>query len=135
MNRNTADVDESAEADAVFSALSDVHRRYALYYLQDRGSATIDELATVLASWLGTREDETTVVTPEDRERLRTELDDDYLPELADTAFVRYDHETGDISVKSLPEHVETILDLSLEQQRKRSGKSDGRNFDWHTGR
>lgn len=135
MNRDTADADASANVDAIFGALSDVHRRYALYYLQDRGSATIDELATVLASWLGTREDETAVVTPADRERLRTELDDDHLPELADTAFIRYDPETGDVSVESLPEIVETILDISLEQQRERSNQFDTRSFDWHIGR
>jgi DNA-binding transcriptional ArsR family regulator len=135
MNSETADTDASAKVDAIFGALSDVHRRYTLYYLQDRGSATIDELATVLASWLGTCEDQTVVVTPNDREQLRTELADDHLPELADTAFVRYDRETGDVSVESLPEIVETILDLSLKQQRERSGQFDGRSFDWHTGR
>lgn len=135
MSRETADADVSAKVDAIFGALSDVHRRYALYYLQDRGSATIDELATVLASWLGTCEDETAVVTPADRERLLTELDDDHLPELADTAFVNYDREAGDVAVESLPEIVETILDLSLEQQREGCVQFDGRNFDWHAGR
>lgn len=134
MNRDPADIDASAEIDAIFGAISNVHRRYALYYLQDRDSATVDELATVLASWLGTREDEAAVVTPDDRERLRAELDDTHLPELADTAFVRYDCETGAVSVESLPEIGETILDLSLEQQRERSRRPDSWNFDWRSG-
>jgi len=139
MNRDaasdTTNADASAEVDAVFSALSDVHRRYTLYYLRDRGSATVDELATVLASWLGTRDDPAAVVTPEDRQRLRTELDDAHLPKLADLAFVRYDAKTGDVSVEPLPELVETILDVSLEQQRERPNQPDNRSFDWYTGR
>jgi hypothetical protein len=135
MSRDGGDADASAEIDAAFDALSDVHRRYALYYLQDRDSTTIDELATVLASWLGTREDETAVVTPEDRERLRISLHHAHLPNLAESELIRYDSETEVVSIEPLPETVQAILDLSLEQQRERTGQSEDRSFDWRTGR
>jgi hypothetical protein len=133
MSRDGGDADASAEIDAAFDALSDVHRRYALYYLQDRDSTTIDELATVLAGWLGTRDDETAVVTPEDRERLRVSLHHAHLPHLANSGLVRYDSETEAVSLEPLSETVETILDLSLEQRRERPDQSEDTSFDWRT--
>ncbi|MFC7079933.1 DUF7344 domain-containing protein [Halorussus caseinilyticus] len=125
MNDDAPDADATAEVDAVFGVLSDVHRRYALYYLRDRESATVDELATILAGWLGTREDAGKVVTPEDRERERTALHHVHLPKLAEAEYVRYDPETDDVTLELLPELAETVLDRSLDQQRDAADRSD----------
>ncbi|WP_135824331.1 DUF7344 domain-containing protein [Halorussus ruber] len=132
---DSANTDTAAEVDAAFRVLSDVHRRYALYYLRDRETATIAELATILAGWLGTRGDASRVVTTEERERLLVALHHAHLPELTKADLVSYDPETGDVSVESLPEIVEAALDTSLEQQRDAPDRPEERRFGWRTGK
>jgi hypothetical protein len=132
---DSSDTDSSAEVDAAFRVLSDAHRRYALYYLRDRETATVAELATILAGWLGTRGDASRVVTPEDRERLRVGLHHIHLPELEIAGLVRHDPETGAVSARSLPEIVERALDASIEQQRDASDRPEERRFGWRAGR
>lgn len=135
MNYDAPDPDAAAELDAAFGVLADVHRRYALNYLRDRESATLDEVATVVAGWLGTRDDPTGVVTPRHRDSVRTALHHVHLPRLAAAGFVSYDADSGDVTLESLPEFVETVLDRSLAQQRDGVEQSDESVFDRHTGR
>ncbi|WP_170977292.1 DUF7344 domain-containing protein [Halorussus salinisoli] len=130
MNDDTRDADATAEVDAVFGVLADAHRRYALYYLRDRDCATLDELATVLAGWLGTREDQGNVVTPADLEREQVSLRHVHLPRLVDAGFVRYDADSGEVTLESLPELAEKVLDRSLDQRRDASKRADRSAFD-----
>ncbi|WP_276301816.1 DUF7344 domain-containing protein [Halorussus lipolyticus] len=138
MSSDGPDADPStdpSEVDSAFRVLSDVHRRYALYYLRDRETTNLEELATVLASWLGARDDANTVITPEERERLLVALHHAHLPDLDAAGLVRYDSVTGDVSLNSLPEVVETALNLSLAQQREAPGRPEKRRFGWRAGR
>lgn len=121
-----------AVADAVFRALSETERRYVLYYLRTRNSVTVEELATVLASWLGAGDADSEVVTPDDRTRVRTQLHHVHLPRLEDEGFVRYDRVSGEVELAEVPETLDAVLDLSLAHERRvadRPGSSDDDRF------
>ncbi|MFC4448014.1 DUF7344 domain-containing protein [Halorussus aquaticus] len=135
MNYDAPDPDASPELDAAFEVLADAHRRYALYYLRGRESAALDEVATVVAGWLGTRDDPGDMVAPRDRDSVRTALHHVHLPRLAAAGYVSYDADSGAVTPESLPEFVETVLDRSLAQQRDGVEQSDESVFDRHTGR
>ena len=105
-------------ANAVFRALSNTERRYVLYYLRARRAVDVDELATVVAGWLGARESDQGIVDPEDRKRVRIRLYHDHLPRLADEGFVRYDRERAEVELEPVPETLDTVLDLSLQHER-----------------
>ena len=115
--------DADALVDATFAALSDPRRRHALYYLRERESAPLDELATVLAGWLNAREDGAGVATSEDRERVRVGLHHGQLPSLSAAGFVRYDPGSGEVALDELPEFVEVAIDRSLAVDRQRAGE------------
>lgn len=117
-----------ALVDATFAALSDVRRRHALYYLRERESTTLDELATVLTGWLNALEDESTVATPNDRERVRVGLHHAQLPTLSAAGFVRYDPDSGEVALADLPGFVELAIDRSLALDRERPGDRDRRS-------
>jgi predicted transcriptional regulator len=80
--------------DDVLRALSDRDRRVALWYLGERSTATVAELADVLASG--------------DREAARVELRHRHLPMLASAGLVEYDHEAGRAEATVAP----TVRDL-----------------------
>lgn len=70
-------------------------RRYALYHLLDRESASLAELADVLAGWEAAAGDR--VTTADDRDRCRVALYHSSLPRLADAAFVRFDRDEATV--------------------------------------
>lgn len=119
--------DADALVDATFAALSDARCRHVFYYLRERESATLDELATVLAGWLNAREDGARVATPDDRERVQVGLHHGQLPNLSAAGFVRYDPDSGEVALADLPEFVEVAIDRSLAVDREREGKRDRR--------
>lgn len=132
MVETPGDPEAIAVADAVFRALSETERRYVLYYLRTRNSVTVEELATVLAGWLGARGDESGVVTPADRAQVRTKLHHVHLPRLADEGFVRYDGVSGEVELAEVPEALDAVLDLSLAHERRTAdfpGSTDGDRF------
>lgn len=106
-------------ADAVFDTLADESRRLILYYLRDRLSAGLDELATVVSGWRRARTPGIGVVTPDDREEVRIELHHVHLPRLDDAGFLDYDPETKDATVATTPGFLDTILDRSLSDERR----------------
>lgn len=120
--------DSDALVDATFAALCDPRRRHALYHLRERESATLDELATVLAGWLNAREDGEGVATPEDRERVRIGLHHGQLPKLSAAGFVRYDADSGEVALADLPEFVEVAIEHSLALDRERAEERDRRD-------
>lgn len=117
--------DADALVDTTFAALSDVRRRHALYYLRDRESATLDELATALVGWLNAREDGAAVGTPDDREHVRVGLHHGQLPKLSAAGLVRYDPDSGEVALADLPEFVEVAIDRSLALDRERAEERD----------
>ncbi|WP_115863914.1 DUF7344 domain-containing protein [Halorussus litoreus] len=117
----------SDEVDALFDALADEHRRLVLYYLRDRESADLDELATVVSGWLQARAPDHDMVTPDDREGVRTALHHVQLPRLADTSFVSYDREAQVATLTGTTDLLAPILDQSLADDRRAVGSVDGR--------
>jgi len=115
--------DQSEVADAVFTVLLDEHRRCALYYLRERGSVTIEELATVVTGWVQVREDAFSVATPDDRERVRAALHHVHLPRIDEEGFVRYDRDSGQVTLAAVPPMLESVLDCSLERDRREAGR------------
>ncbi|APW98360.1 hypothetical protein CHINAEXTREME_11395 [Halobiforma lacisalsi AJ5] len=107
----TADVTPSL--DRVFDLLSDRRRRYALYYLNDRGDgvATVGELTDHIAA-LESREDSTggesastggPETESERKEGIRTELRHVHLPKLAEIGVVEHDQRSDTVRYWSQP--------------------------------
>lgn len=103
----------------IFDALSSRNRRYLLYYLRDRETVTIGELATALAGWEQARESGTEVVTPDDRKRILVSLHHVDLPYLEDAGFIRYDLDSKTVTFEPMSEIVDSILDESLVYERR----------------
>ncbi|WP_170977290.1 DUF7344 domain-containing protein [Halorussus salinisoli] len=110
---------------SIFDALSRTERRYLLYYLHDRGTATVEELATVLAGWLQVHENEVEIVTPDDRQRVQVSLHHVDLPKLEDEGFVRYDSDSGEVTLDSMPETFDSILSAALSFERRTAERGD----------
>jgi hypothetical protein len=127
--------EESALVDAVFSTIADDRRRYALYYLRDRGETDVETLATVVAGWTAAEADPTAVVTPEERERVHIALHHSHLPRLEREEFVRYDREAGTVELADLPEFLDTVLARSLAQRRREGEPRASDDADWHDSR
>ncbi|UPW00740.1 hypothetical protein M0R88_01230 [Halorussus gelatinilyticus] len=125
----------SALVDTVFGAISSDRRRYALYYLRNRGKTDVETLATVVAGWTSTLGDPTAVVTPDDRERVRIALHHTHLPRLEREGFVRYDRETGTVELADVPELLDTVLARSLDQRRRGVGPRATDDSDWNDSR
>jgi DNA-binding transcriptional ArsR family regulator len=84
----------SADLDAVLRAIADRERRFALYYLRERESTSVERLADVVGTWLAV-EDGTAPVDVEERDRLLHALRGTHLPELADIGLLEYDPGAG----------------------------------------
>lgn len=113
--------DSPRGVDAVFDALAHESRRLALYYLRDRTSAGLDELATVISGWRRAREHGSEIVTPDEREEVRVSLHHVHLQRLADAGFLQYDPSTGDTTIVEHSEFLDTVLDRSLSDERRKS--------------
>ena len=119
--------DANEVVDTTFDVLSDARRRHALYYLRERESTTLDELATVLAGWLNAREDGAGVATPHDRECIRIGLHHGHLPDLSAAGFVHYEPDSGEVALADLPEFTDVAIDRSLATDRAQAGERDRR--------
>lgn len=101
------------ELDTVYDILSDRHRRYALYYLQDHDPVSADELAEQIATWeanTGGTDD-----VDETQERIAIELRHTHLPKLRDTGVIEYDRRSETIRHGTPPEILQTALDSAAE--------------------
>ncbi|WP_135852907.1 DUF7344 domain-containing protein [Halorussus salinus] len=125
----------SALVDTVFSVVADDNRRYALYYLSDRGATDVERLATVVAGWTNANADPTAVVTPDERERVEIALHHVHLPRLEREGFVRYDREAGTVELADVPDLLDTVLARSLDQRRREAGPRASGDSDWHDSR
>lgn len=75
----------------VLRALGNRQQRYTLYHFLDSESATLDELADVLAGWMAATENQ--VTTDVERSSLRVDLYHNHLPHLANLDLVAFDPE------------------------------------------
>ncbi|MEF8790812.1 MAG: hypothetical protein V5A61_11865 [Haloarculaceae archaeon] len=107
----------SVELDDVLRAISTRERRFALYYLRERESSSVERLADVVGTWLAV-EDGTAPVGVEDRDRLFRALRGTHLPELSELGLVEYDPDAGTVSLVPPCGVVDPLLETtaSLEQ-------------------
>ncbi|WP_135830388.1 DUF7344 domain-containing protein [Halorussus halobius] len=116
---DASDLNRARDADATFEVLADERRRLALHYLRDRGSADVDELATVVSGWTRARRAEAETVTPGEREAVRIDLHHVHLPRLVDAGVVDYDRDAGVARLGEPSDLLVTVLDRSLADERR----------------
>jgi len=131
-NPDDAASEPPASVDAGFRAVADARRRCALYYLRERESVTLEELATVVAGWLAAREDPAGASGQADRDRTRLALHQVHLPVLVSAGLASYDADAGAVALESLPPFLDAVLDRSLADERaaaerERTESTDGR--------
>jgi predicted transcriptional regulator len=94
--------------DETLAVLSDRYARYVLYYLAEHASASLDELAEVVAGWEATDRD--TITTTDEYGRIRMRLYHVVLPKLDAVDYVDFD--TSDVTVRraDVPSFVSSVL-------------------------
>ncbi|MFB6256902.1 MAG: hypothetical protein ABEH58_09305 [Haloplanus sp.] len=99
----------------VFDVLSNRRRRYALYALLDDDSATIGSLAEQVAAW----ENDCAVpeVTPTERKRAYTALQQSHLPKLERTGLISFDRESGRVHPTETLGEMDTHLEVAGKEQ------------------
>lgn len=106
-----------AEIDDVLRALSHRRRRYVMYYMQDRKTGSIEELARYVAA---VDEDIPIDDVSEDlREQYRISLRHNDLPELAEAGLVDYDPRSGDVRFSHPSTFLEKLLAVSAEIEQR----------------
>mgnify|MGYP000371510268 CR=1 FL=1 len=99
----------------VFDILSNRRRRYALYALLNDESATIGSLAEQIAAW----ENDCTIedVTPTERKRVYTALQQSHLPKLERVGLINFDTETGRVSLTDTVGEMDIYLEVVGDEQ------------------
>jgi DNA-binding transcriptional ArsR family regulator len=109
--------DESGEPteQEVFDILSNRRRRYALYALADDEAATIGSLAEQIAAW----ENDCAIadITPTERKRVYTALQQSHLPRLERTGLISFDRESGRVRPTDTAEEMDIYLEVVGEEQ------------------
>lgn len=101
--------------DECFELLSNHRRRYVLQYLREQqNSATLSELSDQIAAW----ENEKTIedVTPTERKRVYTSLQQIHLPQMAEMGVIRYDDSDKTVEVGPSVEDIDVYLDVVRER-------------------
>jgi len=99
----------------VFDILSNRRRRYALYALLNDDTATIGSLAEQIAAW----ENDCTVaeVTPTERKRVYTALQQSHLPKLERNGLITFDRESGRVRPTETVSEMNIYLEVVGEEQ------------------
>ncbi|MFD1645837.1 DUF7344 domain-containing protein [Haloarchaeobius litoreus] len=98
--------------DQLYRGLAAAERRRVLYSLLTEGPATVDELATLLTGWRAT--DIGRMMTPDDRDRLLTELVHIHLPLLEDAGLVVRNDDTESVELGTLDPTVRKLVRESI---------------------
>lgn len=99
-----------SQLDRYLRALSEKHRRYTLYYLDDHGVANSEELARhIVVQKSGCRP---SAVSDEERKRIQTKLHHQHLPRLKDYGLVDYDKRSKDVRLADPPQAFRMLLHL-----------------------
>lgn len=94
--------------DQLYRGLAATERRRVLYALLTDGPATVDELATLLAGWEATTSQR--MLTPEDRDRLVTELVHVHLPLLETVGLIVRKEASDTVAAAALTPAVEELI-------------------------
>jgi DNA-binding transcriptional ArsR family regulator len=99
----------------VFDVLSNRRRRYALYALFRNEASTIGSLADQIAAW----ENDHCVgdVTPVERKRVYTALQQSHLPKLERTGLVTFDPESGRVRITEAASNLDIYLEVVGDDQ------------------
>lgn len=113
-SESAARPDEPTEQE-VFDILSNRRRRYALYALADDQTATIGSLSERIAAW----ENDCPVeeVTPAERKRVYTALQQSHLPKLERTGMISFDRESGRVRPTDTVQEMDIYLEVVGEEQ------------------
>lgn len=95
--------------DAVLGVLSDQRRRYALYYLQDQTTATLQEVAAQVATWETERGEQAAESVQTDQ--VYTDFYHRHLPKLADANLIEYDPRE-ELVRYDCPKQLERVIDI-----------------------
>jgi DNA-binding transcriptional ArsR family regulator len=106
--------DEPTEQE-VFDILSNRRRRYALYALLNDDAATIGSLAERIAAWENDRTIED--VTPTERKRVYTALQQSHLPKLERNGLITFDRESGRVRPTDTVDEMDIYLEVVGEEQ------------------
>jgi len=110
--RNRADGGPSElSQDEVFDLLANTRRRLALHYLRRiEGAAELREMAARVAAWeYGTATDE---LTPDQRKRVYTSLQQTHLRKLDDAGLVDFDDEEARVHPTTATDDIEVYLEV-----------------------
>ena len=94
--------------DDAFLALRDRDRRYACYFLLEHETASLSELADVVAAWRHATDGR--IIEPQCRNQCYHRLLHTHVPKLVDLGLVCHDDETDRVSLEPCPE---PILELT----------------------
>lgn len=99
-----------SQLDRYLSALSEKHRRYVLYHLDEHGVANSEELARHVVA----RESDCppSAVSEAERKQMEMELHHRHLPRLKDYGLVDYDERSRDVRLADPPKVFSTFLHL-----------------------
>lgn len=96
---------------AVFRCLSHPRRRYVLYYLRERGAATVEELSRFIVSIESRRPPEE--IDERERDSVGTALHHVHLPKLVDALIAEYDPRSNTVRYSDPPDELEPFLDFA----------------------
>jgi hypothetical protein len=115
--RDDSEVQGSTEPteQEVFDILSNRRRRYALYALLRDETTTIGSLADQIAAW----ENDCAVadVTPAERKRVYTALQQSHLPKLERTGLISFDPDSGRVNPTDAAAELDFYLEVVGEEQ------------------
>ncbi|MDS0474482.1 hypothetical protein [Natrinema sp. 1APR25-10V2] len=97
--------------DDVFRLLTDRHARYAIVYLHDHSTATLEELADIVTATDASVEG--TLAGPADRDPIRTRLYHLTLPRLEELGFVAFDAERKVVTDADIPTAVTDAMGVT----------------------
>lgn len=91
-------------------------RRYVLYALQEKKEATFEEIIERVATW----ETETTSeeLDEQTKQNIRINLYHSHLPKLEDSGIIKFDYQSGTISLRDLPDTTEKFIDYYEDIER-----------------
>lgn len=104
-----ADELTDAHIDEGLRSLAAPERRRILWYLQEHETATVTEIADLLAGWQAA--DTAAITGPDTHEQIEISLVHRHLPQLAEIGFVQYDATEGSVTAEQLPGWVADVLD------------------------
>ncbi|WP_306057349.1 DUF7344 domain-containing protein [Natronococcus wangiae] len=107
-DRSRADRDTIDDA---FSVLRDQDRRYALYFLLEHETASLEEIADVVTGW--TRASEYGMAGRNTRDRVHADLLHRHVPAMVAADVVGYDEETDTLSFAPCPPATRSFVRLA----------------------